>query len=245
MTKRNQLLHPLFIICLLTLILNDFYLKSFYSNDITGKLSDFAGLIVFPVFVNFLFPKTKKWISLATGILFLIWKTPIVSPLIDTLNEFTFFNIQRTIDYSDYWALLFLPIAHSILNQDKKVKVNPAKILQISKISVASISFFAICATTIAPPVELPKGTVYIGKEYIIKKAKEETINAIKSLGYNVDYHENSEDSTATKNIFPAKNLITKQTTLLSMTTMLNQSIPSLMSNTPCLRYRQTRRKSR
>ena len=46
------------------------------------------------------------------------------------------------------------------------------------------------------PPVEMPQGTVYIGKEYTIRRSKEETINMIKSLGYNVEYYENTEDST-------------------------------------------------
>ena len=47
------------------------------------------------------------------------------------------------------------------------------------------------------PPVlEVPKGTIYIGKEYTIKKSKNEIIEAIKSLGYNVNYHENLDDST-------------------------------------------------
>jgi hypothetical protein len=38
------------------------------------------------------------------------------------------------------------------------------------------------------PPVEIPKGTVYIGKAYTIKMSKTETIKMIKSLGYNVDF---------------------------------------------------------
>ena len=45
----------------------------------------------------------------------------------------------------------------------------------------------------------MPKGTIYIGKDYTIKKSKVETIEMIKSLGYNVDYHENLEDTTTIK----------------------------------------------
>ena len=58
---------------------------------------------------------------------------------------------------------------------------------------------FRSCATSMPPPVEMPKGTIYIGKEYTIKKSKTETIEMIKSLGYNVDIYENLEDSTTIK----------------------------------------------
>lgn len=198
MTKRNQILHPIFIGCLLTLIINDFYLKPVFANALTGKLSDFSGLIVFPIFIAFLFPKTQKWISILTGILFIIWKMPVTTPLIDIFNKTMPFKIQRIIDYSDYWALLVLPITHLILNQDRQIKINSTKILKLSKLLVATVSFFAICATTVPPAVEVPKGTIYIGKKYTIKKSKNEIIEAIKSLGYNVNYHKNLDDSTNT-----------------------------------------------
>lgn len=199
MTKRNQVLHPIFIVCLLTLILNDFYLKPTFANQLTGKLSDFAGLIVFPIFLAFLIPTSKKWISLITGILFLIWKTSFATPLIDILIQTLPFKIQRIIDYSDYWALLVLPLAHRIINHHTITIINSNKILRLSKIGIASVSFFAICATSIPPPVEMPEGTIYIGKEYTIKKSKDETIDMIKSLGYNVDYYKNLEDSITIK----------------------------------------------
>ena len=124
---------------------------------------------------------------------------PLVSPLIDTLNLTIPFRIQRIIDYSDYWALLVLPIAHKIIHQDTKTNINSYNILRVSKFGIVVVSFFAICATSMPPPVEMPEGTIYIGKEYTIKKSKEETIEMIKSLGYNVDYHENLEDSVTIK----------------------------------------------
>lgn len=183
----------------MTLLFNDFYLKQTFSNALTGKISDFAGLIVFPIFIAYVFPNTKKWISIATAILFIIWKTPIVTPIIETINQILPLKIQRVIDYSDYWALIVLPIAHKIINHDRKLTFNSSKLLKFSKIGVASLSFFAICATSMPPPVEIPKGTIYIGEEYTIKKTKEETIEMIKSLGYNVDFYKNLEDSTTIK----------------------------------------------
>lgn len=47
----NGLRHPV-VICMFALwVLNDHFLKAAFGNAITGKLSDVAGLIVFPVFL--------------------------------------------------------------------------------------------------------------------------------------------------------------------------------------------------
>ncbi|KOY86277.1 hypothetical protein AD998_09075 [bacterium 336/3] len=201
MTRRTLIFNPIFLIGLLILLLNDFYLKQTYSNELTGKLSDFVGLIVFPVFMAYLIPSSKKWICIVTGILFIIWKTPIVTPLIDTFNLILPFKIQRIIDYSDYWALLILPISHIIIQLDTEKDIKPNFALRVSKLSIAMISLFAICATSRMPVyrTDMPEGTIYIGESYKVKKSKEETIQMIKSLGYNVDYYENPNDSVAIK----------------------------------------------
>ena len=227
--KKNYILHPIFIICLLTLILNDFYLKASFANGLTGKLSDFAGLIVFPIFIAFLVPITKKWISLVTGILFVIWKTPLVTTIIEIFNQTFPFQIQRVIDYTDYWALLCLPIAHILLNKDNDISINSNKILYLGKVAILSVSFFAICATSIIPPAEIPKGTVYIGKEYNIKKSKDEIIEMIESLGYNVDYFENLDEGKSIKThrfrkipYYQTDNIIIYDETLNPIDTVLN-----------------------
>lgn len=45
------LCHPVFVLGLATLIVNDHYLKRVQPGWVTGKLSDFAGLIVAPIFI--------------------------------------------------------------------------------------------------------------------------------------------------------------------------------------------------
>lgn len=54
MQKRNFsiLVSPGFLLCLCLLLLNDFILKSEFHNALTGKLSDFAGLFIFPLFFS-------------------------------------------------------------------------------------------------------------------------------------------------------------------------------------------------
>ena len=47
----DGVLHPMALLSLLFLILNDHVLKERFHNAITGKLSDFAGLVFFPLLV--------------------------------------------------------------------------------------------------------------------------------------------------------------------------------------------------
>jgi len=126
----------------------------------------------------------------------MIWKTPLATPLIDSINQYSFFKIQRIIDYSDYWAFLVFPFTHNLITKDFKITYRNNIAIMSSKVALTIISFFAICATTLPPAVEVPKGTIYIGSKYTIKKSKDETIEMIKSLGYNVIHYENREDST-------------------------------------------------
>ena len=48
----DGLLHPVALLALVVLVLNDHFLKAAYPGLITGKLSDFAGLILFPLLLQ-------------------------------------------------------------------------------------------------------------------------------------------------------------------------------------------------
>lgn len=63
-THSNKILHPLFLVCLALLLCNDFWLKEEFSNVITGKLSDFTGLFIFPFFWSAFFPKYTRGIHI-------------------------------------------------------------------------------------------------------------------------------------------------------------------------------------
>src|SRR3954462_10594003 len=108
--NKNLLLNPVFIIGLLLLTLNDHWLKMRYPGVLTGKLSDFAGMLIFPLFLAFLFPRQSgrpgHWVMpLLTGLWFIFWKSPASTPLIDWYNTWTPIAITRIVDYSDLLAL--------------------------------------------------------------------------------------------------------------------------------------------
>lgn len=97
------LVSPLFLFFLVVLIVNDFFLKSAFHNMITGKLSDFSGLFIFPIFWSAIFPKQKLWIFISTAVLFAFWKSEYSSLIIQLVKPY--FSIGRTVDLSDLIAL--------------------------------------------------------------------------------------------------------------------------------------------
>lgn len=202
MKRKDLILNPHFIAGLLVLLLNDFYLKAAFGNFVTGKLSDFAGLLIFPMFLAAVLPKMKKYAALITGIGFVIWKLPLFTPVVDLLNQLPLVSIHRVIDYSDYMALLILPVSHYLITakfcRDVSVPLRFTRhdvfkrLLYVSRLALLGVSFFAFCATSYTPKYiyQMPKGTVYVGESYHIKLPKDSVISAIERLGYNCEYHD-------------------------------------------------------
>jgi hypothetical protein len=62
------LLHPIFVVSLAALLFNDHWLKVHHPSWLTGKLSDAAGLVVFPLLVlvalDALTPLPRRWSTL-------------------------------------------------------------------------------------------------------------------------------------------------------------------------------------
>ncbi len=108
--SRPYVLNLFFLISLITLLANDFVLKSEVPSFITGKLSDLSGLIVFVLFFTFLVgTQFKKSIFIITAPIFCWWKSSMSSGFIQNWNElFPFYTLERTVDYTDLFCLLVL-----------------------------------------------------------------------------------------------------------------------------------------
>lgn len=64
------LIHPIPILAFAILAINDHYLKHLYPSMITGKLSDFAGVFVFPIFLCGLWSLiSRQWITLRSALI--------------------------------------------------------------------------------------------------------------------------------------------------------------------------------
>lgn len=108
----STLTSPGFLAALFLLLLNDFFLKSYFHNALTGKLSDFAGLFVFPLFWAAFLPRFRSWIYVGTGVIFILWKSPASDALINGWNSIGLISVGRTLDYTDLWALAILPFSY-------------------------------------------------------------------------------------------------------------------------------------
>jgi antitoxin component YwqK of YwqJK toxin-antitoxin module len=127
-----------FIVCLIILLVNDFYFKTEYHNWLTGKLSDFCGLFIFASLWTAIIPNKKRIIYFSTALLFILWKSPYSQPFIDNFSHYLY-PIQRVVDITDLIALLILPIAF-FYRQEKLIRLNP--------IPLALLTLFSFCATS-------------------------------------------------------------------------------------------------
>jgi len=222
MKRKELILNPYFILGLFILLLNDFYLKYEYGNFTTGKLSDFAGLLIFPMFIAFVFPQLKKHISLITGAAFIVWKTPLFNPILDFINQLLTIRLYRTLDYSDYIALLILLLSHYLINYKENPTLIKSKIVgRISKYALLCLALFAFCSTSI-PFREIPRGTILIDKSYSIKLPKDSVINAIKRLGYNCEHKKLDNTKFPNTDYYQTDNIIRKGENSIVFDTIAN-----------------------
>lgn len=143
--RLHWLLHPVFLSCIVLLLLNDFYLKFTFHNWLTGKLSDITGLIAFTI-AGFALFNTRKWmIMILVAVFFCWWKSPLSEPVISLFNEQFQLPLYRVVDYTDYIALCFLPLT-SLLKQPE---YTTSRLRQLAITGSGLISFLAFCATTV------------------------------------------------------------------------------------------------
>lgn len=136
------LISPGFVIGLGLLLLNDFVFKATFHNWLTGKLSDFAGLFIFPLFFAAFFPEQKKWIYWGTAVGFVFWKSEFSQGFIDLWNTQPYYHIDRVVDYSDLIALLVLPLSYLYARQSRSREVKPLLVYVSCVVAV-----FAFAAT--------------------------------------------------------------------------------------------------
>jgi hypothetical protein len=166
--------HPIFLLSVTVLIINDWFLKQNFNNFLTGKLSDFAGLFAFPFLLSIIIPHRKKHIHIATAFLFILWKSNLSEPLIDFIN-YIGLPVYRTRDITDNIALvsLFASYYTSGLNSNLIKKRHILNMILI----VSSISFVA----TTLPPRQQRKYS-NINKDYHFDISKRELVSRLNAV---------------------------------------------------------------
>jgi len=140
---------PGFLLGLALLLLNDFYLKQAYGNLLTGKLSDFAGLFTFSLFLAVLLPNRVLLAHLVVAATFIWWKSPLSDGFIHAWNSLGWISFMRTVDYSDYVALIVLPLSYAYFTIAATASHSTNhKFRQAAGYFVILISVFAFTATS-------------------------------------------------------------------------------------------------
>jgi ABC-type multidrug transport system fused ATPase/permease subunit len=163
-----------FLLGLSLLLANDFLFKPLFHNWLTGKLSDFAGLFVFPLFWTALWPKRKRATFLITAAGFAFWKSSLAQPFIDAWNQWTGLALAREVDASDLLALsVLLPSYkyHSKFSErERPTSLRPASAL------VIAVSLFAFTATSYRTHYD------YTGQEFVFADNKAGLVERLKRL---------------------------------------------------------------
>lgn len=151
----------LFLFGLVLLILNDFYLKYAFPNFLTGKLSDFVGLFIFPYFISIFFEKNAEKIYLITALFFTFWKFEISQHFIDWISTFSNIAFYRTVDITDLIALSIMPFSYIYF---KRKLIEKEKTNNVYNIVIGILSLFIFVADS--NPREFIKLKIHSNKEY-------------------------------------------------------------------------------
>ncbi|MEO6456074.1 MAG: hypothetical protein ABIN97_18480 [Ginsengibacter sp.] len=193
--NRNLLFNWIFISGIILLALNDHYLKWQFPGWLTGKISDFAGLLILPIFLAYLFPNIIRIASLLSGLFFIFWKLPVSENFIRLYNEIALIPIVRTVDYTDLIALSILPFSHLLIYRIEISKINKPPKFSVNPLFIVIPCSFILMATS--PPISYymrPNGDIHIGKSYQMKVSKEKILQKLKNEGFAVRLDTSKQD---------------------------------------------------
>ena len=193
MTTQNRyilLTSNWFIIGLTILLFNDLYLKYAAPSILTGKLSDFAGLFIFPFFISVFIPRPRT-IYLLTAFFFCFWKLEFSQGFINYISQLTDLGFYRTVDPTDLIALTILPFSYQYL-QTRKITTNKNQFAFSTLLSV--ISIFSFCATTL--PRQTFNADLKVNKKFTIPVNKETLFKQLNfGYGYSDTLSKNLSDT--------------------------------------------------
>lgn len=174
---------PGFLAGLALLLANDFLFKMFLHNWLTGKLSDFAGLFIFPLFWIAFNPQWKRAVFFLTALGFIFWKSQYSQPLITAWNSLALFNVERVVDSTDLLALAVLPASFFYASRVEKppspdAAIKRSAVRRFVLYSIALISLFAFTATQRADELRFE-----YEKQYLSSLSRTELAERLKNIG--------------------------------------------------------------
>ncbi len=186
--NKNYIVNYIFIFGILILFLNDQIFKFEFSNYFTGKLSDVCGIIIFPFFLTYIFPKLKQNSVFAAAIIFSFWKSQYSQSLINFYNEISPIQTSRIIDYSDLFVLLLLPIPYYLIKNVHKIDFLTIKKLNPKFIFVISLFIFIAEAPPPSHYFTMNNGNLQCYKcNMKVNHSKDYVLNKLKQNGIEFD----------------------------------------------------------
>lgn len=181
------LLHPTFLFALTILVLNDNWWKYSFPGWLTGKLSDFAGILVFTILLFVFMPGKRILAACMAALAFVWWKSPLSEPVINWINAYAHLPVKRVVDYSDDVALLIIPVAFYIKPVAYHLSHSLKKLLEPV---LLTITIAAICATTVPRMYDYhyPPGYVSLLKDYKTRLSKDDILRKLDSMQINYRY---------------------------------------------------------
>lgn len=202
----NLLTSPGFAAGLLLLVANDFLLKPVFHNAVTGKLSDFAGLFVFPLFWSALAPRLRRGIYALTALGFVCWKSAYAQPLIDGWNSLGVLRVNRVVDSTDLLALVALPASFAYLRRRVAAEGRPSRPLAPRRALACAavlLSVFAFAATSRVGDHMISEDREYefgVSKEELLRRVhRDADVENISQYRFDDEYVKQSEESSGRK----------------------------------------------
>lgn len=132
---------------LVALLLNDHVLKAAYPGWVTGKLSDFAGILLVALFAMAAFPRRTLLVAAAICAAFIWWKSPASEPFIQMVS--TVYPIGRTVDYTDLIAFAVLPFAARVARGPEAFQIPIFVPRRLAVMPIIAVSALAVMASYI------------------------------------------------------------------------------------------------
>jgi hypothetical protein len=142
-----------FVASVITLILNDAWLKGAYPGVLSGKLSDFAGVAIVTWLLLAVWPRRPWRVYAAVFIGFAWWKSPLSQPVIDAANLLLPVAIGRVVDYSDLLACLVMPLCARIALRPSAFAIPGHTLRRLLIAPVAGLTVFGLMATSQLPVI--------------------------------------------------------------------------------------------
>jgi hypothetical protein len=170
----RALTHPAALLAVSLLLLNDHLLKRVVPSVLTGKLSDLAGLVFFPMLATMLVAgllrlrsRHSAWaagiVFALTGALFAVLKAvaPVNAVALALADRWLGIRLQLALDPSDLWALAVLPPAFVLW---RRAESGPRPVSLRAGVLSASVAALAALATSPCPP-EQPISRLLLGSD--------------------------------------------------------------------------------